>query len=229
MPWADQVDAGPAREHVRRLLAEGMSIAQIQYASGVNRTALRILIGDFPNRKMSVQIRVGTHNAIARTRLNRGVTIDGMVSNVGTKRRLQALATMGWTRVEIARMLGLRSPTTQFGRSGEVRAFVAQQVMALYDELSTKPGPSNRIREYARGKGWLGPHWWDDDTIDDPLWTPEGTQSYRGEELIDDVTLPREQRVELMTRRGIAPGEIAERLGTETKYVLRDLRGGDRK
>ncbi len=223
MPYRDQVDAGPAREHVRRLRAEGMSIAQIQYASGVNRTAIRVLLGEFPNRKQSAQIRQATSERLLRTRLNRGATINGMVSNVGTLRRLHALAAIGWTKREIARRLGMQSMTVQFGRSGEIRAVMAQQVMELYDELQHTPGPSSRSVEYARSRGWLGPAWWDDDTIDDPLHVPEGTCTYDEKGvLIDDVALPRAVRVDLLERRGFTPDEIAERIGTKIKYVHRD-------
>lgn len=228
MPWADQVDAGPVREHVRMLMSEGMSISQIQFASGINRTAIRVMLGDFPGRKASKQVRADTAACLLRVRPNRGVSIDGMVPVVGTLRRLHALVAIGYPKRDLAIRLGATSPAFQGGRSGEIRAVTAQAVMELYDELQHTQGPSSRAREGARGRGWLPPAWWDDDAIDDPLFEPDGIREYVGELLLDDVTLPRAVRVDLMTRRGLTPGEIAQRLGSLRRYVHRDLLEADR-
>lgn len=238
MPYRDLVDAAPAREHVQYLLDVGMSVAQIQYASGVNRTAIRVMLGDFPGRRPSAQIRAGTEQRLMRVRANRGSSIGGIVPAAGTLRRLHALVAMGYPLRDLSRLLGRSHHLIQMGRNGTVLASEAQAVMALYDELSDTPGPSSRSREYARYRGWLAPAWWDDDAIDDPLYEPEGLRTYRPvsvqrmtdghrgryheQELIDDVTLPRPERVELLTRRGFTDEEIAQRIGTSVRYVKRD-------
>src|SRR6266566_979692 len=152
MPYSDQVDAEPARLHVKALLAGGMTISQIQFASGVNRTAIRVMLGDFPNRPASKQIRQGTATKLLRTRLNRGASIDGLVPAAGTLRRVHALQAIGYTGRYLSQRLGYSGNVNglQFGRTGVVRAEIAQQVMALYDELADTPGPSSRTREIAR-------------------------------------------------------------------------------
>lgn len=224
MPYSDQVDAAPARAHVRTLLDGGMSISQIQFASGVNRTAIRVLLGDFPGRTASAQIRTGTATRLLRTRLNRGASIDGLVPSAGTVRRLHALVALGYPMRDIAARLGGRTRVVQIGRRPLMTAAAAQAVMALYDDLHDTPGPSTRAREYARNRGWLTPAWWDDDTIDDPLAEPDGTRTYDDQgRLIDDVTLPRPVRVDLMTERGLSVAEIAAAIGTRNRYVIRDL------
>jgi hypothetical protein len=225
MPYSDQVDAEPARQHVKALLAGGMTISQIQFASGVNRTAIRVMLGDFPNRPASAQIRQGTATKLLRTRLNRGASIDGLVPAAGTHRRLQALQAIGYTGRYLLELLGYPGSVRglQFGRNGLVRAEIAQRVMALYDELHDKPGPSSRVRELACLRGWLPPVWWDDDIIDDPEAEPEGVRVYdqRGR-LIDVITEPRPVRVARMSRLGLTADEIAQRIGTRAKYVYRD-------
>jgi transcriptional regulator with XRE-family HTH domain len=222
MPYSDQVDAGATREHIRALLSAGMTISQVQFASGVNRTAIRVMLGDFPGRPASRQIRRGTAARLLRTPLNRGASIDGLVPAAGTRRRLQALVAVGYTYRDLASRLGMTQ--LQLGRGELMRADLAQQVMAIYDDLADAPGPSTRARESARGRGWLPPIWWDDDTIDDPLAEPDGTRSYDDHgRLIDDITAPRDARIDLMTRRGMTPAQIAKRIGTPLRYVHRDL------
>lgn len=226
MPYSDQVDAAPVRRHVQALLDGGMSIAQIEALSGVNRTAIRVLLGAFPNRKQSTQVRELTASRLLRTRLDRGATVDGLVPAIGTRRRLQALYALGYTQRDLAERLGCAegSRGIQIGRHDLVRAERALEVAALYDELSGTLGPSSRTREYARNRGWLPPAWWDDETIDDPLAEPEGARTYiyGGRVLLDDVTLPRSVRVEQMTKLGLSAAEIADRIGTPERYVLRD-------
>jgi transcriptional regulator with XRE-family HTH domain len=221
MPYSDQVDAEPARQHVKALLAGGMSLSQIQFASGVNRTAIQVMLGEHPGRSASMQIRQGTAEKLLRTRLNRGVSIDGLVPAAGTRRRIEALVAIGYPKRDLAKRLGVTQ--IQTARVPLMRAEWAQQVMALYEDLRDIPGPSSRARETARRRGWLPPIWWDDDSIDDPQAQPEGTRSYRGTVLIDDVTLPRPVRVALMTKRGLSEAEIAQRIGTIKRYVTRDL------
>lgn len=301
MPWPNQVDAERARQHVRALLDGGMTITQIQFASGVNRTAIRVLIGDFPNRKPSRQIRADTDRQLLATQLDRGSTIDGLVPSIGSRRRLLALVAIGYPLRWLAKQLGAPDSVhcVQVGRNQLMRAANAKAIAALYEQLRDLPGPSSRAREYALLRGWLGPLWWDDDTIDDPLHVPDGLASYRvrgvpvaddvdevaveravlgdppptitaaeldaaieymhehgmsdaqigdrlnmtGEAvlkrrrrrddqrtavpvLVDDVTLPRPERVRLLRQRGLEPHEIAERIGTRVRYVHRDLLGG---
>lgn len=227
MPYHDQVDAEPARAHVRALLNGGMTITQIQFASGVNRTSIRVMLGQFPGRTASRQIRADTAARLMRTRLNRGSSIDGLVPSAGTIRRLHALVAIGYPMRDLARRLGSTHPAVQVARRSMMTAAAAQAVMAIYDELADTPGPSTRAREYARNRGWLAPSWWDDDTIDDPLTEPDGIRTYDDHDrLVDDVTLPRAVRVDLMTHAGMSTAAIAELIGTQNRYVLRDRLDG---
>lgn len=226
VPYSDQVDAAPVRQHVQALLDGGMSVIQIQGLSGVNRTAIRILLGTFPNRKPSAQVRALTASRLLRTRLDRGATVDGLVPSTGIRRRLQALQALGYTQADLAARLGYAqgARALQFARRDLVRAENVHRVADLYDELSDTLGPSSRTRELARGRGWLPPAWWDDETIDDPLAQPEGARTYvyAGRVLLDDVSLPRSVRVEQMTKLGLSTAEIATRIGTLERYVRRD-------
>lgn len=226
------VDAEPARRRVLQLLEQEMSVVQIQNLSGVNRTAIRVLIGDFPNRKPSIRIRPQTAQALLRVPIDKWSAIAGLTPATGTQRRLQALRRMGYTRSDIAQRLAAKlgqapTPQLQVGRSesGMVRSAVAIAVDEIYRELADTPGPSDAARRYAIFQGYLAPVWWDDDTIDDPDAKPEGLREYRqaSRVLVDDISEPRVKRVVRMHARGLTDEEIAARIPCSQRQVRRDL------
>jgi len=230
------VDAEPARLRVKQLLADGMTVRQLEAATGVHDTAIRVLVGDFPNRKQSVRIRPATAAALLAVRFDpltpRG---DATVAAIGTRRRLQALQAIGYPGQYLAVRLGAGpNSMLQVARRDRVRAATARAVAALYAELENTPGPSSRTARAARGRGWLPPVWWDEDSIDDPQAVPAGVRIYREHGwpvLLDDATAPRAKRIALMLRSsrqrpGLSRQQIAQRLGVPIRYVNRDIREG---
>lgn len=164
------------------------------------------------------------------------------VPAIGTRRRLQALLVQGWSQYDLAVRLGRKR---QSGLSGLVwtdhpfvEAELAQRVHALYEQLADHPGPSKVTRNRALARGWLGPLWWDDDTIDDPSYQPSTLDTSDPDD-IDPVAvelaitgrpLPRpltrtERRAAIvaLTRRALSANEIAERLAVTDRTVTRDL------
>ncbi len=106
-------------------------------------------------------------------RLREGRLEPSVVSSLGTARRLQALAAIGWPRLEIAARLGygkhmvghLERPLRT-----HVNVRTAAKVAAVYDELQDISGPCDRTRLKASALGyWLPSAWVDiDDPADDP-------------------------------------------------------------
>lgn len=99
-----------------------------------------------------------------------------MVPSIGIRRRLQALAALGWTLQEVDTRLGHeRSYSSKLaGTTGPIYATTAAEVTALYDDLSmTVPTGwiADRQRRQAKLRGWLPPLAWDD--IDDPTERPD--------------------------------------------------------
>lgn len=85
------------------------------------------------------------------------------VSSLGTRRRLQALAAIGWPQTTLARMMGRdQRHVSQTMRGETVYLSTHRMVEALYRELSMKPGPSRRTKAHARSRGWAPPLAWDD-------------------------------------------------------------------
>lgn len=94
----------------------------------------------------------------------------GYVSVMGVRRRLQALASIGYTITDISTLSSVPFPTVRdlihpWIRGG-VSARLDRQFRALYARLSGTPGPSHRAALRARAKGWAPPLAWND--IDDP-------------------------------------------------------------
>jgi hypothetical protein len=156
------------------------------------------------------------------------------VDATGTRRRIQALAAIGWSMAEQSRRLG---QTTTFMHAVTERSWVwpetAEKVRALYDELSMVPGDGVRARNEARKRGWPVPLQWDDDRIDDPTYNPAGTS--RAPKSVDDVAIERAmagdrvhlrpveraEAVRRMTASGLSAAEIAVRLGVSDRTVDR--------
>ncbi|MGC3954616.1 MAG: hypothetical protein QM804_10240 [Propionicimonas sp.] len=104
------------------------------------------------------------------------VGLSRMVPDIGTRRRLQALAALGWQMNQIADTLGIHPRNLlrlRAGRAGgRVQQGTAARVRDIYDQISMTLPPdtpqARRRRTTARQKGWLPPLAWDDATIDKP-------------------------------------------------------------
>lgn len=99
-----------------------------------------------------------------------------MVSSVGLRRRIQALACLGWSMYDLSQRLGVsRENVRQWMLHDEVYRSTHETVCALYDELSMTLAPTDtptrrqvvgKVRKRAERAGWLPPLAWDDDSID---------------------------------------------------------------
>ena len=122
--------------------------------------------------------------------INHGTPTTGQVGAYGSRRRLQALAALGWTLDALTARTGLGFTTLAAIRSGvttRVGVTLANQVAAVFDELHMVPGPSIRSRQHAASQGWVSALAWDD--IDDPAEVPNigGRLDGRSSSLIDDL------------------------------------------
>ncbi len=93
-----------------------------------------------------------------------------LIDATGTRRRLQALAVLGWTAAAIGERMGdlsARHVQTLITRE-LVHRRTAAQVAAVYEQLSGTPGGSSITRSRAVAKGWAPPLGWDEGQIDDP-------------------------------------------------------------
>ena len=111
-----------------------------------------------------------------RAREMRGM--DVYVPVTGTRRRLQALAVMGWSSYEISRLTGLHArPVGKIreNRTHYARLHTARVVAEFFHDhaLTRRDDRAGRITSTkAIQAGWVGPFAWDN--IDNPRERPKG-------------------------------------------------------
>jgi transcriptional regulator with XRE-family HTH domain len=187
-----------------------------------------------------------------RVYLNRGRL---QVPAVGTTRRLQALAAVGWTQTDIAARLGVSQARVGHLMNGlwpMVFPSTATAVARVFDELCmvvpTDPAPARRgevriherARRQARRRGWMSALAWDEGAIDDPAARPyRPTRDTRPHDDVDASTVERlltGERVrstraekEEVCRRWLATGrplaELQRRLGWKPERYVPTTRG----
>jgi hypothetical protein len=117
-----------------------------------------------------------------------------------------------------------------------VRLRSAQRVEAGYARLRHQHGGSTKAVRRAERNGWLGPDWWDDDTIDDPSYRPPLVDERHWSDIDpvaveracngEPVPLTRAERITAILglhERGVSHREIARRLHLPDRSVLRHL------
>lgn len=176
------------------------------------------------------------HHRIVRKRRRENRWVSRRVPSIGTARRLQALATMGWTMVELAERLGTcPAYLRKTARADRDRVWrdTATAVADLYDQLWDQHGRSTITASRARAKGWVPPLAWDDDTIDDPNAEPqvkpkppakttplEHGRAVRMQRQSEDAAETR-ARVGELTSAGLSATQVAERLNITVRSVER--------
>lgn len=212
-PTTNLVDAAPVRAHVRALMAAGMTRQEI--AARANATdPLRHLLYGKPSQGYPPARRI---NAITARRIlaipvpDGPVASWGRVDGDGPRRRVQALAAIGWPMAWQAEQVGMHPKMLQRfvrGRS-RISAVYAARIRDLYDRYWDRgPEPSRYVsvaRTVARRNGWLPPMAWDDDLID----LPE-----------PDLEAELQRRVTRMTQAELARCYRAHRAGDQSPLIV---------
>lgn len=162
-------DAARAREHVARLRALGWTWQAIADAAGLSTWVAHNI-----HRGRTKRVLAESEAALLRITPVRMNSHRG-VSAIGARRRVQALAWMGWPCWRIEQRVGCkrRTLTRELSR-GRISITLAHRVADVYEQLSTIPGPSRVTAGKARGLGFAPPLAWDDETIDNPRARPCG-------------------------------------------------------
>ncbi|MFF5261325.1 hypothetical protein ACFY4C_20475 [Actinomadura viridis] len=187
--WKPYAAAAPVRAHVESLVAQGLKPKRIARLAGVAPPTLaRVLHGD-PNRNTPPPTRVKTSTAeaiLAVRMVLEDLPDAARIDPTGTRRRIQALVTMGWSLTKLAERSGIhRTNFSLLIHATGVRADTARKVRALYDALWDKEPPMGSARDqvsvgkaraWASRQGWASPLAWDDGDLDDPAARPRGVR-----------------------------------------------------
>ncbi|MFJ7999031.1 hypothetical protein ACIQ7D_18050 [Streptomyces sp. NPDC096310] len=213
--------------HLRTLLDHGWSGQQVATAAHISRkTVWNILNSDLPT------VRHDTAQAILS--LTPTERPDGMVPAIGAKRRVHALAAMGWpiawtaTQIDMS-YTGLRDVSA--GRTKSIQRTYYTAICNLYRTHAMRPGPSEAARRIASTKGWATAVAWDEEAIDNPAATPEGAVP-TSQLTRDELAAYRRTEVEHLASFDLPEDDIARRLGlgvSTVHAIVRELRTGQRR
>ena len=202
-------DATPAKRHIDRLIAAGHTACSIAYTAGLEPNLVHYI------HRTAKRTRPAVIAAILAVH-----TPEGHVSSAGTRRRLHALATLGWPLHEIGARLGVGETTVSHWALRErVATTTATKVARLYEELWDQPGPSTRTRQRAERLKWAPPLAWDDGAgphgIDNPKARPYPWKRWDSDR--------RRSRHDISDLRaaGLTDTEIAHRLGIQPESLQR--------
>jgi hypothetical protein len=160
-----------------------MAYRAIEQALNLPAGAFKHLMWGTNGRPPSEKIRKETAEAVLRFWPSLGDFPDcARIDPTGTRRRAQALATLGWTHMYLAGRVGIAPSNFRRALCQErVTAWFARSVRDVYNELWMRPpqehevsaGMAMRTVRAAQKKNWLGPLAWDDDMIDNPRAVPQ--------------------------------------------------------
>lgn len=221
------IDAAPVREHLLELRARGIGYCRAAELAGVGRACTaRIVEGHQPSVKRPIA------EAILAVPLDADPYPRAFIDATGTRRRIQALACLGWSFPAQLALLGrstnLRNGLRDILSGGKTTAPTAKAVRDLYDRLWDKPPQPvtaaqkitvTKTRRLAERKGWAPPLAWDD--IDDPECVPSGKyradrRRHAPEAVIEDL--------EWLIRTGATPEQAAARLGMGLSGIEQAMR-----
>ncbi len=163
----------PIIRRIRALQQAGWTYPEIAAAAGVDRrTVHNIMTGYVAHvHQRTATTIVGLRPADAPNR----------VPGIGTCRRIQALALMGWPITWTGREVGMRGSQVNelmAGRRKRIPRAQAEAVKALFEKRWMTPGPSVQARTVALRNGWVPALAWDD--IDNPDEKPQGLARKEG-------------------------------------------------
>lgn len=219
--WQPLRDAEPIRQHLLALHAAGITIHRVAKLTGMPYRSIRSFTQhDYGNT--APRRRRVTHEVAEKIlAINLEEHTPGHVNPIGSQRRIQALAAIGWPSIYVARAAGIHpsNRTTIFSRP-TMRASTAQRIAAAYDELRHKKPERNGIRPVsvkrakmqAADRRWPPPKYWDEvGAIDDEYFTPEYGVTKR--------EIVAQNANEVMRFSGLDRQAAADRLGVSKAYI----------
>ncbi|MGN8245256.1 hypothetical protein ACTHAM_002375 [Cellulomonas soli] len=220
--------AADAAARVTGWLERGWEAAAIASAAGLSVATVHGVIR---------AVRAGTADRMAwatvRALLAAGDPTTGLVGALSTRRRLEALATLGWDPDAIAAAADVAAQPlwrVRRGQQPKVQARTWARVRAAYRDLATTPGPSPVVAAHALAAGWEPPVAWDEDTIEDPTELDLDLDDTVDEVVIvralagEHLATTRAERlhlVPLLHAEGLTDAQVGDRLGVCAETVMR--------
>lgn len=181
--YSAYVDAEPTRQHILRLRRAGMSSASIAHEAGLTTQCILEFVQTVPSHGRGRRQRTtpATEAKILAVTIESRTT--GRIDATGARRRIQALAALGWPVSHTARHAGLFDVGSYaLLQRDQIFVSTAKAIAATYDKLRTlkpeKHGVTKQHAHFAKNRAarlhWQPPKYWDDPDhpIDDPDFEP---------------------------------------------------------
>jgi hypothetical protein len=201
--------------HLRYILDSGRTRLDIAAESGVSDRAIRYILGGQPKVQRPKALAL-----LAVQPLDEAARLDA----TGTRRRVQALAAVGWPIAWTAEQAGHGAAylfAILAGKVPTVTSTTARRIAALCRSHGTRPGPSEYTRAVARRNGWHSIAAWDDN-IDNPSATPEQSEPYEAAPKYERDP-DRKAEIEHLYLLGESIPAMAKQLGNTEKYIRDQL------
>jgi hypothetical protein len=221
--WQPFIDATPVREHLRKLLAAGITFQRIEALTGIDWNTLRLYTQPAVKQGRGM-IRQTTPTVEAKIlAIEPEPTLPGRVDPTGTRRRIQALVATGWPLKELGPYVGIKPDNVRriLVRGATVYGTTAQAAIEAYEKLRSerprKHGVSDigvgRALRHARERRWAPPKYWDQHPgcIDDPHFEPMYGLTRR--------EIVAQDAAEVMRLSGLDRQAAADRLGISKAYI----------
>lgn len=182
------VPAGPARDHIRSLMDQGMGLRSIVATGAISGGGLtKLLYGKRDEHGvLHVTNRIEKARADAILALECTLADGARVPALGATRRLQALHALGWSQRLLSKALDVEPSTLTrltHEMGGSITVATDRTIRSLYKRISMTPPPQDtsmeqasvaRAKREAQLNGWAPPLAWDDEDLDDPKARPHG-------------------------------------------------------
>ncbi|MGN6162556.1 MAG: hypothetical protein ACTHOG_12745 [Marmoricola sp.] len=170
MVQSPKVHPDKAAKRIEELLRGGASIKTIADAAGLHPTVLhRIRSGRIDLIERETQTKI----------LAAKPKIGPQIEVTGTRRRLQAIAALGYSLEDVCGGTGIKQPLITNIRTGknvttspENAAAVAEFYEIIKDTPAANTAGSRRAISFAHKHGWVPPQAWEGLDIDDPSVVP---------------------------------------------------------
>lgn len=210
-----KVPTAPLRKHLESLLAIGMTVSMVAENCGASKHfVLTIRNGIYENARYAPAERLMNASHIPAPQMT-------LVLAVGASRRIRALGAIGWSGYYLGDRLGIDQRAVSKMHEVTYCTFKQwQQYVDLYEELSMKPGPWQKAKDYAANHEWRNPMEWEGYDIDDPRIEAPLARRLTHQFLEEERA---ETRAEILRLQGDGwtPKMIARRLQISERQVYR--------
>jgi hypothetical protein len=165
----ERTPSAQAWERVTEWLEQGFEPTWIASACGIPARGIGSAVDEWLND--GHQRDFGPHHARKIVTANIWDATEGRGPALGSRRRLQGLAWLGYSGEAISELTGISFVTLasiQRGATSRLRPGAHHAIRAAYERLENTPGPSKKSATRARNKGYLPPATWDDPDHDSP-------------------------------------------------------------